>query len=87
VAFPSAPLRNPQTFFTPKPLDLLVIHCPALPAGIVIRGPESATGMILGIVAKPGPQRGIGILGRGRDGFVALRSAVLHGHTAGKTVR
>jgi len=36
-------------------LDLLVIDDPALSAGVVIRGPEPAPRMILGVLAKPGP--------------------------------
>ena len=51
----SAPsLRDPQSFLSPKALDLLVIHAPAFAAGIVIRRPETATGMDLGVLAQPG---------------------------------
>ena len=48
------PLRHTQTHFTLKPLDLLVIHCPALTAGIAISRPEAATGKLLGVRAASG---------------------------------
>jgi hypothetical protein len=50
MAFAAWPLRHPQPFFAPKPLDLLVIHLPALTAGIVIRRSETAARMILGVL-------------------------------------
>jgi hypothetical protein len=62
-AFASAALRHPQTLFAPKPLDLLMIHDPALTPSIVIRRPETTTRMILGILAQPSPQRRIRVLG------------------------
>lgn len=77
MAFASAPLRHPQALFAPKPLDLLVIHNPSLGAGIVIGRPEPTPWMVLGVLAQPVPQRGIGIFRRNGDGLVALGSAVL----------
>ena len=50
----------------------------------MIGGPESTAGMILGVVAKPGPQRRIRVLRGRRGGFVALGGAVLPGHAAGE---
>ena len=84
VAFSSSPLRHPQPFFTPKPLDLLVIDDPALSPGVMVSGPEPPAGMILGVVPQPRPQRGIRILRCRRGGFVALGGAVLPGHAAGE---
>ena len=81
----SAPsLRDPQSFLSPKALDLLVIHAPALAAGIVIRRPETATRMDLGVLAQPGPQCGIGILRGCCVGLVTLSRAVLPGDAAGE---
>jgi hypothetical protein len=51
VAFAAPPLRHPQPFLTPKPLDLLVIDVPALTTGIVISGPQSAARMIASVIA------------------------------------
>jgi hypothetical protein len=59
-----------------------VIHLPARTASIVIRWPKPAARVVLGVLAKPGPQRGIGILWRGRDRLVSLGGAVLPGHAA-----
>ncbi len=84
MAFAASPLRHPQTFFTPKPLDLLVIHLPAFPAGVVIGRTEPTTRMVLGVLTQPGPQRRIRILRGGRHGFVALSGTVLPGHAAGE---
>ena len=46
-AFASAALRHPQALFAPEPLDLLVVHGPALTAGVVIRpaGTPAADGL------------------------------------------
>ena len=84
MAFAAPPLRHPQSLFAPKPLNLLVIHDPPFRARIVIGGPESTAGMILGVVAKPGPQRRIRVLRGRRGGLVALGGAVLPGHAAGE---
>ena len=84
MAFAAPPLRNPQPFFAPKPLNLLVIDDPALTAGIVIGRPEPAARMVLGVGAQPGPQRRIRIVRRRRGGLVALGGAVLPGHAAGE---
>ena len=84
MAFAPPPLRHPQPFLAPQPLDLLVIDDPALAAGIVIGGPKPATRMILSVRAQPRPQRRIRILRRGRDGFVSLGGSVLPGHAAGE---
>ena len=84
MSFAASTLRYPQTFFTPKTLDLLVVHCPAFGAGVVISGPEPAPRMILRVLAKPGPQRRIRVLRRGRDRLVSLSGAVLPGNAAGE---
>ena len=84
VALSSSPLRNPQPFFPPKPLDLLVIDDPALSASVVVGGPEPPAGMILSVVTQPVSQRGVGVLRCRRGGFVALSGAVLPGHAAGE---
>jgi hypothetical protein len=84
MAFAAATLRNPQSLLTPEPLNLLVIGLPALATGIVIRRSEAAARVVLRVGAKPGPQRGVGILGGRRDGLVALGGAVLPGHAAGE---
>jgi hypothetical protein len=44
----------------PEPLDLLVVHHPALGASIVVGGAKPAPRMIFGVLAQPGPQAGIG---------------------------
>jgi hypothetical protein len=61
-----------------------VIHLPAFATGIVIRGPKPPPRMVLGVLAQPRPQRGIGILWGRRRRFVALGGAVLPGHAAGE---
>lgn len=82
VAFAPPPLRHPHALFAPKPLNLLVVHVPAVAAGIVINRSEPAPRMIAGVGAQPCPQRRIRILGRVRHRFVPLRSAVLPGNAA-----
>jgi hypothetical protein len=82
VPLAATPLRHPQSLVSPKALDLLVIDDPTFTAGIVIRGPKPTTGMILGVLAQPGPQRGIRIFRSGRNGLVALGGAVLPGRSA-----
>ena len=77
------PLRHTQTHLTLKQLDLLVIHCPALTAGIAISRPQAAPGKLLGVPAQPDPQGGIRILRAGCDRFVALGGAMLPGDAAG----
>ena len=62
----------------------LVSDPPAFLASIVIRRSEPAARVALGVATQPGPQRGIGIGARGRNGFVALGGAVLPGHPAGE---
>ena len=84
MAFTSPSLRYPQTFLAPKPLNFLVVNDPALTAGVVVGRPEPAAGMTLGVGTQPVPQRGIRVIGCGRDGFVALGGAVLPGHAAGE---
>jgi len=84
VAFASSPLRHSESLFTPKTLDLLMIHLPALATGIVIRGPKPPPGMLFGVLAQPRPQRGVGIPWGRRRQFVALSGAVLPGHAAGE---
>ena len=84
MAFAAPSMRDPQPFLSPKALDLLVIDAPALAAGIVIRRPETAAGMVLGVLAQPGPQCGIGILRGCCVGLVTLSGAVLPGHAAGE---
>ena len=57
---PSA-LRHPQALLTPQPLNLLVVHDPALAAGVVVGAPESPPRMGFRVLAKPRPQPGVGI--------------------------
>ena len=68
----SSPLWHPHSFLTPKALNLLVIHNPAFGACIVVGGPEPTPRMIIAVLAKPGPQRGMGIFRCGRGRLVAL---------------
>lgn len=84
MAFASSPLRHSESFFTPKTLDLFVIGYPAVGAGVVVGGPESTAGMVLGVLAQPRPQRGVGIPWGRRRRFVALSGAMLPGHAAGE---
>ncbi|OBI78024.1 hypothetical protein A9X01_27700 [Mycobacterium asiaticum] len=84
MAFAATALRHAKPFFAPKALHLLVIDCPAFSAGVVIRGPKPTSWAVLGVLAKPGSQGGVGILGGRRDGCVPLGCAVLPGHAAGK---
>jgi hypothetical protein len=84
VAFAPSPLRHSESFFTPKTLDLFVIDDPTVGAGVVVSGPESTAGMVLGVLAQPRPQRGVGVLWCCRGGFVALGGAMLPGHAAGE---
>jgi len=82
VTFTSPPLRHPQPFLTPKPLDLLVIDDPTLAAGVMVGRPKPAAGMVLGVVAQPGPQGGVRVLVGIGAGLVSLSGAVLPGHAA-----
>lgn len=84
MAFPTAALRYSKPFFAPKALHLLVIDCPSFTAGVVICGPEPTSWVVLGVLAKPGSQGGIGILWRGRGDCVSLGCAMLPGHATGK---
>ena len=85
MAFAASPLRYPQTFFTPKALDLLVINDPPFGAGVVIGGPKRPPWMVLGVLAQPSPatrhQDPAGVVD---SGFVPLGGAVLPGHPAGE---
>ena len=74
-----APASPPRT----KTLNLSVVHCRVLAAGVVIGRSKSTPRMVLGVLVQPGSQGGIGILRRGREGFVTLGGAVLPGHAAG----
>jgi hypothetical protein len=83
-AFAATALRHAQAFFTPQPLDPLVIHGPAFAAGVVIGRAEPAPGMVSHVLAQPLPQPGVRIA-RGRaDRFSSLRCSVLPGHPAGE---
>lgn len=84
MAFAAAALRYSKPFFAPKALQLLVIDCPAFSAGVVMRRSEPTPGVVLGVLAEPGSQGGIGIPCRGRHDCVSLGCAVLPGHAAGK---
>jgi len=84
MALASAPLRYPQSFLTPKALNLLVIHCPALSTSVMIGRPEAPARMVLGVSAKPVPQSGVRIGWCRRGRFVALGGAMLPGHPAGQ---
>lgn len=72
VAFAPAALRHSKPFLAPKALHLFVIDCPAFRAGVVIRGPEPASWVVLGVGAQPVPQRRIRIVRGGREGLVAV---------------
>ena len=82
MAFASSPLRDPQSFFAPKALDLLVIDLPAFTTGIVLGRSETAPGMVLGVLAQPRPQRRVRVGWCCRGGFIALSAAVLPGYVA-----
>ncbi|GAB4675973.1 hypothetical protein MOKP106_43830 [Mycobacterium avium subsp. hominissuis] len=84
MAFAPSALRHSEAFFAPKALHLFVIDCPAFRAGVVICRPEPTSWVVLGVLAKPVPQRRIRILGRDRNWFVALGGAVLPGDAAGE---
>lgn len=84
MAFAASALRYSKPFFAPKALHLLVIDCPAFSAGVVIRRPEPASWVVLGVLAKPSSQGGVGILRSSPSGCVSLGRAVLPGHAAGK---
>jgi hypothetical protein len=84
VAFAASALRHPKSLFAPKALDFLVVHLPTFTSGVVIRGPETPPGMILGVGAQPVPQRCVRVIGSRCDGFVTVSGAVLPGHAAGE---
>lgn len=84
MAFSASTLRHAQSFLAPKPLDLLVIHCPAFGAGVVIGRPKPSPGMMLGVLAKPVPQRGVRVIRCRGGGLAALGGAVLPGDAAGE---
>jgi hypothetical protein len=84
VALAAPPLGHSQSFFAPEPLDLLVIDNPTFATGIVVGGPESAPGMVFGVLAQPCPQGSIRIVGGLGDGLVSLCGAMLPGHAAGE---
>ena len=82
--FAAVSSRDPQSFFTPESLKLLMIDHPAIAAGVVICRPEPTPRMVLGVGAEPSPQRRIRVLRRGCFGLMALGGAVLPGHAAGE---
>ena len=82
--FPSSALRHPQAFLAPHPLKLLVIHDPALGAGIVIGAAETPARMGFGIPVQPGAQCRVGVGRRRRRRLVSLCAPVLPGHPARK---
>jgi hypothetical protein len=84
VAFAASALGHSKPFLAPKALDLLVIDCPAIRPGVVICRSETTSWVVLGVGAKPVPQRRIGIVRGHRDWFVALGGTVLPGHAAGE---
>ena len=73
-AFAASALRHAQAFLAPQPLDLLVVHGPALAAGVVIGRAEPAPRMVLRVLAQPLPQPGIGV---GHRGAVGSRRCVV----------
>jgi hypothetical protein len=81
-ALASTPLRNAQVFLAPQPLDLLVVHAPALAASVVIRRSEPAPRMVFRVLAQPRIRVGICRACAGRCS--SLRSSVLPGHPAGE---
>ena len=46
--------------------------------------PEATARMVLGVLAKPGPQGSVRIVNRLAAGLMALGGAVLPGHAAGE---
>jgi hypothetical protein len=72
LSWPLCPaLWRPEPSLAPKALYFLVIDCPALRVWVVLRGPQPASGMVLGVVA-PRPHRGVQIVWGGPDRRVAL---------------
>lgn len=84
VAFAPSALRHAKPFLAPKALDVLVIHCPAFGAGVVVRGSEPTSWVVVGVLAKPGSQRRIRIFRGGSGRLVALGGAVLPGDATGE---
>ena len=84
VALAASPLRYPQPFLTPKPLDLLVIDHPTLGTNVVISRPKSASWMGAGILAQQRPQTRIRIGHGGGRRLASLGCSVLPGHPAGE---
>jgi len=83
-AFTAAPLRHSKALLAPQPLDLFVVHNPALAAGVVIGPAKSPPRMVPRVLPEPSAQRRIGICRRGSYRLVSLRRAVLPGDAAGK---
>lgn len=82
MSFSFPPLRYPQPFVAPKPLDVRLIHCPAFCAGVMAGGPEPSARMVLGVGAQPIPQGGVWTGWCRCGGFVTLGGPVLPGHAA-----
>ena len=61
-----------------------MIDDPALSPGVMVSGPKPTPRVILGVVAKPGPQRRIRIIDGGPHRLGSLGRAVLPGHAAGE---
>ena len=83
-AFTSSPVRHAQPFLAPEPLDLLVVDVPALGVGIVISRPEPPPRVVLGVAAKPDPQRRVRTGCGGACRLSPLCGSVLPGDPAGE---
>ena len=81
--FAAPALRHPQTFLAPQALHLLVVHGPALAAGVVVGAAESPPRDASS--RTPQPPRSAASGSAGVDArAVALGGAVLPGHPAGE---
>ena len=81
-AFATPPLQDAEALVTPEALDLLVVHDPALGAGIVIGAPVPVAGVLLRPGSQPVPQRLVRVCGRVALERPPVRGAGQPGQTA-----
>jgi hypothetical protein len=77
-------LGHPEPFVAPQPLNLLVVHRPALTAGIMVSPAMAPPRVGLGVVPQPLSQSGVRVGRCGRGGLVSLGGSVLPGHPTGE---
>jgi hypothetical protein len=79
--FEVSALRDTQPFLTPQPLDLFVVHRPALTAGVIICTPASLPRVFLRISTQPVPQPTVRVRDRVSLEWPTVCRSAQPGHT------